>query len=235
MKPTVVLIDHPVGKRDDRASRMLAERGFALEWYCPGKDEDPPAPAEHHVAAVVYGGTENLSVDEARPYIRREIDWIGRWVAEDRPFLGICLGSQLLARALDARVAPHPEGLHEIGYYEIAPTAECDGFLSREMHVYHWHQEGFDLPRGATLLASGTSFPNQAFRHGRNAYGVQFHPEVSPQVMQRWLSEAGPVGHRPGAHPDEQQIADAERFDDVMRAWLEDFLDAWLAVPAKSR
>ena len=66
MTKTVVLIDHPVGKRDDRASRMIAERGFALEWSSPGKGEPLPEPASHHVAAIVYGGAEDLSRDENR-------------------------------------------------------------------------------------------------------------------------------------------------------------------------
>ena len=235
MTPTFVLIDHPVGQRDDRASRMLVERGFAIEWYCPGKGDSLPTPQTYHAGAIVYGGTENLSVDEGRPYIKQEIDWIARWVGQDRPLLGICLGSQLMARALDAPVAPHPDGLHEIGYYPIVPTADGSGFLPGPMHVYHWHMEGFDLPQGATLLASGETFPNQAFRYGDKAFGLQFHPEVSPPVMQRWLRSAGPVGDRPGAHPDERQIADAARFDDAMRAWLESFFDRWLAVPVAAQ
>ena len=228
MKPSVVLIDHPVGQRDDRASQMLAERGFALEWCCPGKGDSLPRPGPQHVGAVVYGGTENLSEDEDRPYIRQELDWIGRWVGQDLPFLGICLGGQLLARALGARVAPHPEALHEIGYYPIAPAPAVNGFLSGPMHVYQWHKEGFELPPDAALLASGETFPNQAFRYGARAYGIQFHPEVSPPVMRRWLTEASAHLDRPGAHSPDQQIADAARFDAAMAAWLAGFLDRWL-------
>ncbi|MGF1611044.1 MAG: glutamine amidotransferase [Kiloniellales bacterium] len=229
MKRTVVLIDHPVGQRDDRASRLIAERGYELQWCCPGKGESLPALGPQHAAAVVYGGTENLSVDEDRPYLRQEIDWIARWAGQGRPFLGICLGGQLLARALGAPVAPHPEKLHEIGYYPITPAPGANGFLGAPLHVYQWHKEGFELPPGATLLASGETFPNQAFRYGERAYGIQFHPEVSPPVMRRWLSEASEAVDRPGAHSPEQQIADAERFDAAMEAWLVGFLDGWLA------
>ena len=231
MSKTVLLIDHPVGKRDDRASRLIAERGFAVEWYCPGKGDSLPEPGPQHVAAVVYGGAENLSVDEEKDYLRREIDWVGRWLATDRPFLGICLGAQLMARALDARVAPHPGGLYEIGYFPIAPAPAANGFLGALSHVYHWHGEGFDLPRDATLLARGETFPNQAFRYGAKAYGIQFHPEVSANVMQRWLTTAEHMLARPGAHPDTRQIADSKRFDAPLNDWLNDFLDSWLGRP----
>jgi GMP synthase (glutamine-hydrolysing) len=228
MSRTVLLIDHPVGKRDDRASRMLAERGYALEWCSPGKgDELPPADDGRYCAAVVYGGPESAN-DDSKPYLRQELAWIEAWVGRDRPFLGICLGAQLLARALGARVACHDDGLHEIGYVPIAPTAACDGFLAQEMHVYHWHKEGFEVPAGAELLAVGPTFPNQAYRYGPAAYGLQFHPEVTAKVLMRWCSEAGHMLEAPGAHDAERQIAEAKRFDAPMARWLDGFLDLWL-------
>jgi len=234
MSRTVLLIDHPVGKRDDRASRKLAERGYALEWRCPGKGDDlPPANDGRYCAAVVYGGPESANDDKR--YLKRELDWIDAWVARDRPFLGICLGAQLLARTLGARVARRDDGLHEIGYVPIAPAAGCDGFLGCEMHVYHWHKEGFELPAGAELLAVGPTFPNQAYRYGSAAYGLQFHPEVTAQVLQRWCREASHMLDAPGAHDVARQMAEAQRFDEPMARWLDGFLDLWLGpVPAEA-
>jgi GMP synthase (glutamine-hydrolysing) len=212
MSGTVLLIDHPVGQRDDRASRLLSERGYRVEWVSPGKGDTLPEPADHHVAALVYGGAEDLSKDGDRPYLQAEVDWVARWVETGRPFLGICLGSQILARALGARVAPHPEGVSEIGFVQVAPTAAADGFLDRPLHVYQWHKEGFDLPAGAELLATGETFPNQAFRYGARAYG----------------DDAGHMLARPGAHPRERQLADSAAHDAAMAAWLEGFLERWL-------
>ena len=229
MKQSILLIDHPVGKRDDRASRMLQEMGYAIEWHSPGKGDDLPPLDGEYKAAIVYGGAESVNDAESNPYIRAEIDWVGAWAESGRPFLGICLGGQMLARALGAAVTRHDEGIHEIGYVKIDPTPASDGFLGEAMHVYQWHNEGFDIPRSAKLLASGPVFPNQAFRYGTKAYGIQFHPEVSREVMQRWMRDAGHMLEEPGAQPKDEQLAAAERFDEPMAQWLRGFLQRWLA------
>lgn len=229
MSGTVILIDHPVGQRDDRASRFLTERGYRIEWCCPGKGETLPEPGPGHLGAIVYGGAESANDDATKPYLRTELDWIERWLETGKPFLGLCLGGQMLARVLGARVDPHPEAFYEIGYVPIEAAAGADGFLDGVSHVYHWHHEGFTVPVGAELLATGPVFPNQAYRYGRNAYGLQFHPEVTVPVMTRWMNEAGHMLAEPNAHPRARQLADAERFDAPLASWLERFLDDWLA------
>ena len=232
MSGTVILIDHPVGQRDDRASRTLTERGYRVEWCNPGKGETLPEPGPGHVGAIVYGGAESANDDVTKPYLRTELDWIERWLETGKPFLGLCLGGQMLARVLGARVDPHPEAFYEIGYVPIETAAGADGFLDGVSHVYHWHHEGFTVPAGAELLATGPVFPNQAYRYGRNAYGLQFHPEVTVPVMARWMKEAGHMLAYPNAHPRARQLADAERFDAPLAAWLERFLDDWLTEEA---
>lgn len=228
MRRVVILVDHPVGKRDDRASVHLARRGFDLHWVRPGAGEPLPAPGPEHAAAVVYGGAESANDDSTLPHIRAELDWIGRWLETGRPFLGLCLGGQLLARVLGARVAPHPQGFHEIGYVPVAGADGTAGFVDGLSHVYHWHKEGFEVPRGADLLASGPVFPNQAFRYGSRVYGLQFHPEVTVAMLTRWMDEAGHMLDNPNAHPRARQLADAEVHDAPLAAWLERFLDGWL-------
>jgi GMP synthase (glutamine-hydrolysing) len=223
---TIILIDHPVGKRDDRASQLLKARGYRIEWVRVADGERPPAPSAQHAGAIIYGGPESVNDLDQYPYLREEMVWIESWLAAERPFLGICLGGQMLAQVLGAPVSRHPAGLHEIGYVEIKPTTTC-GFLPRPLNVYHWHNEGFALPAAAKLLAEGPTFPNQAFRYGEMAYGIQFHPEVSVSVMQRWISEAGHMLKEPGAQPAEDQLAQAETHDAAMAAWLEGFFDHW--------
>ena len=85
------------------------------------------------------------------------------------------------------------------------------------------------MPDCAELLASGPVFPNQAFRYGEKAYGIQFHPEVGREVMQRWIGEAGYMLKEPGAQSGEQQLAGCDRYDAEMAAWLRNFLERWLA------
>lgn len=227
MSKRVLLIDHPVGHRDDRASARLREMGCRIDWCGPGKGETLPEP-EGFDAVVVYGGAESANDDTTLPHIKAELDWVGRWLKTGQPFLGICLGGQLLARVLGAEVRFHGEGLYEIGYTPITPSGGAEGFVDGLSHVYHWHKEGFDLPAGAELLACGPVFPNQAFRYGDKVYALQFHPEVSVPVMTRWMDSAAHMLENPGAHPPDRQLADAARFDAPLEAWLKDFLDHWL-------
>src|SRR5690606_1411277 len=127
----------------------------------------------------IFGGPNSVHDEDA--FIAREIDWLGVPLAEAKPLLGICLGAQMLARHLGGRVYCHADQRAEIGYYPIQPT--IDGRALHDpwpCHVYQWHREGFELPFGATLLAKGgEAFPVQAFRYGRAAFALQFHPEVT--------------------------------------------------------
>ena len=228
MKKTVLLIDHPVSQRDDRASMRLSAMGYAVQWCCPGKGEPLPEPESTYTAVVVYGGAESANDDTAKPYIAAELEWIERWLETGKPYLGFCLGAQLLARTLGARVAPHPEGFYEIGYVPVAATPAADGLAAGLSHVYHWHKEGFEVPGGAELLFQGPVFPNQAFRYGGNAYGLQFHPEVTVEAMSRWIREAAHMLDNPNAHPPERQLTDAAKYDAPLSAWLDRFLDRWI-------
>lgn len=224
----VLMLRHLQERSDNRVALGLRQRGCTLNWYCPAEGDSLPAhSSDEYTAAVVFGGPQSVNDDE-KIYLRDEMDWIGEWVNTGKPFFGICLGAQLLTRALGGDVGPHPEGLHEIGYVDIHPTAASNGFLSKSIYAYQWHNEGFDVPKDCTLLATSGRYPNQAYRYGEHAYAVQFHPEVTPAIFQTWFEEAGDHLSKPGAHPAERQLADAALYDDVQRQWMDDFLDLWL-------
>jgi GMP synthase (glutamine-hydrolysing) len=229
----ILLVTHDDGSRADRASRFLVARGHAVEWTCPAQGGDLPEPDGAFDAAIVYGGLDSVNAREEKTYLKAELDWIGRWTATGKPYLGLCLGGQLLAHSLGGGVARHADGLHEHGFIEVRPTAAGREILPGPLHVYQAHYEGFDLPHGAELLLTGETYANQGFRYGANAYGLQFHPEVTPQLMVRWLDEDRDRMGFPGVHSRERQIADSQRYDEPMGAWFEGFLESWLASPCR--
>jgi GMP synthase (glutamine-hydrolysing) len=185
-----------------------------------------PATMHEHAAAVIFGGP--MSANDADDFIRREIDWIAVPLRDNKPFLGICLGAQMCARALGGRVFLHPAGRAEIGYYPIRPTAAGLALVdSWPEQVYQWHREGFDLPDDAELLAEGETFEVQAFRYKR-AYALQFHPDVTHAMMHRWTTRGHVRLEMPGAKPRAAHFADREVYDYSVRAWLSLFLERWI-------
>lgn len=148
-----------------------------------------PDPAPYQ-AIVLMGGPQHLYADEGLTYLEAEKAMLRQAVAADIPTLGICLGGQLLASALGAEVRRHH--LDEVGFFEI-PLTEAGrqdplfaGLPGRQL-AFHWHSDVFDLPQGAVLLASNEKAPNQAFRYGRHAYGLQFHIELNDELAGLWL------------------------------------------------
>jgi GMP synthase (glutamine-hydrolysing) len=231
MARKVLLIAHST-TRDNRVAALLQEKGCAVDWRCPMDGCALPDDWRNYAGAVVFGGPQSANDAPATAFLQREIEWIGAYVDAGQPFLGICLGAQLLARALGARVYRHHEGRLEVGYYPLQPTPQGRGLFPSDLTVYHWHREGFDVPEGAALLAVGGDFANQAFRYGRVAYGLQFHPEVTRAMVQRWTSSDGAAEDlaKPGAQPAEEQLAGCERFDPPLANWASSFLDHWLAL-----
>jgi GMP synthase-like glutamine amidotransferase len=146
-----------------------------------------PADPTEYDALIFMGGP--MSVSDDLPYLRREEGHIRQAVERGVPILGVCLGGQLIAHAMGAAVRRNP--VKEIGWFDIALTAAgqrdrlFSGFGERES-VFHWHGETFDLPHGAELLASSERCRNQAFRLGSSVYALQFHLEVTPEMIAEW-------------------------------------------------
>jgi GMP synthase (glutamine-hydrolysing) len=144
---------------------------------------------------VVFGGEMNVDEIERYPYLLSQRHLMRRAVDAGMPVLGICLGAQMLARALDARVYRAP--LRELGFKPLRMTeaGRADPLLvafHTGDRVFQWHEDTFDLPDGAELLAVGDDVPVQAFRMGRNAWGVQFHFEIDAEGVDAWLLTAEP-------------------------------------------
>jgi len=139
---------------------------------------------------VVFGGEMNADEVAHHPYLANERDLLGTAVDMNVPVLGVCLGAQLLARALGAQVTPAP--VRELGFALIHPTeaAADDPLLSVLVdgdQMFEWHKDTFALPEDAVLLAAGDQVRNQAFRYGDRAWGIQFHPEVTASNLELWF------------------------------------------------
>ena len=127
-----------------------------------------------------------MSANDKDEFVCRETEWIGVALKEEKPFLGICLGAQMLANHLGAKVGFHADEMTEIGYYPLLTTSDGLALGRFPDHVYQWHREGFELARGARLLATSTgAYPNQAFGYG-SGIGFQFHPEITYAQVHRW-------------------------------------------------
>ena len=228
MSEPIAVVLHRQHSCPGRIGRLLRARGHKLAFFRPALGDELPEDLAAYAGVIVFGGP--MSANDETPFIRKEIDWIGRVLKAQRPYIGVCLGAQLLAKQLGARVAHHPEGRLEIGFHQIAPTESARNILSAPLHVYQWHREGFSLPKGASLLAKGTLFENQLFSYGRSAYGLQFHPEITLEIMCRLLREEEEEhgGVRPGAQGQIEQHVRKLVHGPALARWLKRFLSLWL-------
>ena len=231
MSDRVLIVLHQETSTPGRVGQALQRRGYTLDIRRPRFGDPLPLTLAEHAGAIVFGGPMSANDDEA--YIHAEIDWLRVPLAEGVPYLGLCLGAQMLAKHLGARVAFHPEGRIEAAYYPLRPPAEGRRLLAWPERVYQWHREGFDLPRGAQLLAEGDEFPNQAFVYGGSAFGLQFHPELTLAMMYRWTTRGRHRLELPGAQTRAQHFEGRALHDGALRLWLEHFLDLWLASDAR--
>lgn len=224
----IAVILHQEHSSPGRLGRLLKLQGFELDVRRPRFGDPLPPTLADHAGAIIFGGP--MSANDEVDWLRREIDWIGVALREQKPLLGICLGAQMLARHLGHRVYAHPEGKVEVGYYPIHPTPAGHAVCSCRFpeKVYQWHREGFDLPRDSVLLAAGQDFEAQAFRYGPAAYGLQFHPEVTYAMMCCWTIRGIDRMELPGAHPRHHHLEGWFRHDAAVARWLEAFLRRWL-------
>ncbi|MGG6237423.1 glutamine amidotransferase-related protein [Nodosilinea sp. AN01ver1] len=228
--PVLVLV-HQSTSNPGLVGEVLKSLGFTLDVRCPAIGQPLPASLEGHSAVVVFGGPMSAN-DDHLDFIRQELDWIAIALASDKPYLGICLGAQLLARTLGATVVAHPAEQREIGYYPILPTS--NELLPGPLMVYQWHREGFTLPQGSQLLATGSTFPHQAFRYERRAYGLQFHPEITAAMVNHWTTEGADHLSCPGAQPRAYHISQHRLYSPAVERWLRQFLAGWIGVSASA-
>jgi GMP synthase-like glutamine amidotransferase len=189
----------------------LREAGAEIDTRNAHLGEELPLGANGHDALVVLGGGQNALADEEYQYIPALLGLMRDFESRDRAVLGICLGSQLLARAYGAEnlIGTAPEfGWHPVSLTQEAASDTVLAGLPPEFPIFQWHDDTFTLPPGATRLASNAAVANQAFRIGRAAYGFQFHFEADRSLVRHW--NAAFAGYIADRQPDWPMRFDAE-------------------------
>jgi GMP synthase (glutamine-hydrolysing) len=222
----ILIIVHRRESQPGAVGQWLTANGYSLDIRCHRFGDPLPPTLAAHAGAIVFGGP--MSANDPDDYMRSEIDWLAVPLRENKPYFGICLGAQMLAKQLGAEVAPHQDNVIEAGYYPIAPSDEGAALMRWPDSVYQWHSEGFALPLGAKRLATNASFENQAMQYGEHAFGVQFHPEMTLAIIHRWTTGAAHRLVAPGAHPRPEHIIGHHIHGSSQRAWLDRFLRLWL-------
>jgi GMP synthase (glutamine-hydrolysing) len=216
----ILLIVHQKTSVSGRIGELLAERGYILDQRCPCIGQELPESLDDHAGVVIFGGPMSANDDDKFDGLCIELGYIEKVLKAEVPLIGTCLGGQLLARTLGAKVTPHPEGRVEVGYTKVFPTPESGDLFAASEHFYQWHREGFDLPDGTTLLAMGDdAFPTQAFAYGPKAVGLQFHPEITLDMIQRWTTGGAHRMAAPGGQPKRAHLAGYKLFDADIRRW----------------
>jgi GMP synthase (glutamine-hydrolysing) len=190
-RPKVLVFQHvpyePLGTLDP----LLKDAGFRIRYVNFGREPESRPALDKYEALIILGGPMNSDQIDTYPNLVTEVDIIREAVDRDMSVLGICLGAQLLAKALGGTVSRNV--VREIGWHDVEMTEAGleDPVLSTFaplQEVFQWHEDGISLPPEVKVLASSAASPVQAFRHGEHAYGFQFHLEVSRPLIERWLT-----------------------------------------------
>jgi GMP synthase (glutamine-hydrolysing) len=169
---------------------LLKDAGFRIRYVNFGRHPAARPHLDGYHGLVILGGPMGVQQVHEHPHLPTEVALVRDAIDRNIPVLGICLGAQLIAQALGARVGPNRE--KEIGWYdvELAPAGKEDPLLRHfrpRERIFQWHSDTFTLPRGAVHLAASAACGNQAFRYRNNVYALQFHLEVDEALIERWL------------------------------------------------
>ena len=226
---TALFILHQKTSEAGNIANKLKIRGFNFEIRRPSLGDSLPTNLNNYSAIVVFGGP--MSANDNDEFMKKEIDWIGQVLQSEVPFLGICLGAQILVKYLGCKVEKNPNEISEIGFYKIQPTENGIKMFQSQDVFYQFHTEGFELPSGCELLAKGDIFTNQAFRY-KNCYGLQFHPEVNIYLHLKWLFlvliKKPHILFKNGAQNIFYQLWLRIKYNSSISRWLDNFLDNYL-------
>jgi GMP synthase (glutamine-hydrolysing) len=189
----VLIIKHVDIEGPGLIGLCLKQRAIPYQVLCLGTGDLLPK-VDDFTHIVILGGPMNVYEEDRYPFLKSEDLFIKEAIQRGKHILGICLGAQLIAKSLGAKVTKSP--VKEIGWCEVSLTEEGSkdllfAALPKAFPVFQWHEDTFEIPKWGKRLVTSTAVPNQAFRYGDNAYGLQFHLEVTMGMIQEWTDEYG--------------------------------------------
>ncbi len=210
---------------------VLRERGFTLDIILGHEDKLPNIEPSAHDLTIIMGGAMGVYEADEHPYLYSEIEYIKKRIEVNKPLLGICLGGQLIAKALGGEVYKGKQG-RETGWREIHVTdagkkSPVHYLDATQTKMTQGHQDTFDLPDGAVLLATSEQYQNQAFSYGDKTLGFQYHPEMDEERMNVWLNEKNDFLTTDDM-PKDQIAKDTKIYADKLKLQTAKFFNAWL-------
>ena len=224
MNGKVYIITHAENEGPGLMGGFFERLGWEEVGLCLWRGAELPRDLDSAAGVVMLGGPMNVYQEKEYPFLKKEDLFIRQMLREEVPFLGICLGSQLLAKACGVAVTQSPE--KERGWYDVQLTREGQqddlfhGF-GQTLSVFQWHDDTFAVPDGGILLATGRLCRNQAFKMGSCAYGLQFHMEVTADMIRAWSEEEGAA--LDACRMEEEGAAQRGRFEKQAQRLSENF------------
>lgn len=230
-RPVIHIVEH-WALPPDAGRQHIAARGFDVRVHEPWRGGGLPGLIGVEAGVMIMGGPQMVSEHETWPYLADEFGFIEQAMRHDVPLIGVCLGSQMIAHVLGATVdyAADPQAL-SMGLYDTRATAGGTALLPERLMTLNGNAQGWSLPHGATLLATSdeTIHRNQAFAYGDTVLALQFHPEVTPEILEIWKRDFGTLFGRPGTQSEAETDAGFARHDAALKVWYRGLLDRWFA------
>lgn len=228
----VLCVTHYLGDVMGSLGEVLRERGCDIDTVRADKGSVTGIDPLQHDVAIIMGGPMGVYQDDLFPWIRDEIAYARVRMENDRPLLGVCLGSQIMAQALGSQVYKGEQGA-ELGWRPVDVNAAGAStpvrYLDRaKTMMMHWHGDTYALPEGATLLASTDLYPVQAWQYKANALGLQFHPEMTREVLEEWIMVGDFYHIEKNIGPLAEFRRQIDEYEPTLRAQTYKFFHEWL-------